>query len=237
MSKGRMSGFTPRAYRPRWGVRLRGIKPRWVVGLAALLTGCVGSGAGVPAPAAQGSVPQSFAEIQEQIFTPMCAEPCHRGGAAPKGLSLEPTRALTSLVGVPSVEAPDLLRVDPGHPERSYLIVKVSPADPRRAGARMPRNGPPFLGFGQIRALKQWVAAGATSDWVYTEQPAPDAGPVVPVPDGATAPDVGASVLAEDAARADAAGTPVRADSVVRGDAGEGRAGAPGGADAQEVSP
>jgi hypothetical protein len=128
---------------------------------------CVGSGLGVPNDEPDPeAVPKTYQEIQSMIFDPMCAAQCHRGGAAPKGLSLEPLRAIKNLVGVESVEVPGLLRVAPGEPEQSYLISKILPADPRRVGSRMPRTGPPFVSTRQINAIKRWIAAGATETWI-----------------------------------------------------------------------
>jgi hypothetical protein len=132
-----------------------------------LLVGCVGTGEGLPnlRAAAPGEAPTTYAEIQAQVFDPLCAAQCHQGGAAPKGLSLEAGRSLRGLVGVASVEVPGLLRVLPGDPEGSYLVVKLAASDARRVGARMPRNGPPFASDAQVRAIKQWIREGAAEDW------------------------------------------------------------------------
>jgi len=133
---------------------------------AVIATSCVGSGIGVPdAGTVSGEIPESFDEIQASIFGPACAAPCHKGGSAPKGLSLEDGRALPALVGVPSSEVPELLRVAPGRPTESYLLAKLVPRDARRVGGRMPRNGPPYLSDAQVRALSRWIRAGATADW------------------------------------------------------------------------
>lgn len=140
---------------------------------------CVGSGEGIPdgAPIST-AVPTTYAEIQTLVFGPMCAAQCHRGGAAPKGLSLEAGREIPSMVGVPSVEAPGMLRVAPGSPENSYLVVKLAPTDARRVGSRMPRNGPPFVSDAQLRAIKAWIRTGARDDWRADEEI--DAGPAFP---------------------------------------------------------
>lgn len=131
-----------------------------------LCAACVGSGEGVPAPPESGGVaPRTWPEIQAQILEPMCAQSCHHGGASPKGLSLDNAVALQNLVGVAAAEVPSMQRVAPGRPEDSYLIVKIAAMDPRRVGARMPRNGPPFLTNAQIGALRKWIAEGASKDW------------------------------------------------------------------------
>ncbi len=133
--------------------------------LGVACAGCVGTGEGVPAPPEGGAVPTTWPQIQAQILGPMCAQPCHHGGAAPKGLSLDDAGALQSLVGVASSEVPTMQRVAVGQPDQSYLIVKVAGTDARRVGARMPRLGPPFLTNGQIAALRKWISAGARADW------------------------------------------------------------------------
>lgn len=140
-----------------------------LVGLG--LSACVGSGDGVPNPDNDpGNEPRTYAEIQAAIFDPMCAASCHRGGAAPKGLSLEANKAIKQLVGVGSVEAPGLMRVAPGQPELSYLVIKVVSMDPRRVGSRMPRNGPPWVSSAQVRALRRWIRDGATANWEASDE-------------------------------------------------------------------
>ncbi len=152
------------------------------------LGGCVGTGVGVPYPDPDnvGGAPKTFEEIQVNIFDARCAPGCHSGGGASRGLSLDRGLAIRSLVDEPSNEVPELLRVAPGRPDDSYLIIKVQPTDPRRVGNRMPRNGPPFLSSAEIRGLRRWIAAGAEEDWEddgeELDLPADDddSGPLVP---------------------------------------------------------
>ena len=98
---------------------------------AAALAGCpAGSGEGLdengrplgetpddddtPAPVA------SFAQLQQDIFTPLCTV-CHAGAAAPVGLRLDAANSYASIVGVPSVQTPAILRVSPGNRPRPAL--------------------------------------------------------------------------------------------------------------------
>ena len=140
----------------------------WLVLAAPWPLGCVGSGVGVPYadPDAAGSAPTTYEEIQVNIFDARCAPACHSGGGASRGLSLDRSMAIRSLVGEPSNEVPDLLRVAPGNAADSYLMVKVIASDARRVGNRMPRSGPPFLTSSEIRGLRRWIDAGATDDWI-----------------------------------------------------------------------
>lgn len=148
---------------------------RLLVATCALAAGCAGDGLGLDD---NGDVPTgpvasdggtsgdgghlvNFRDIQSTIFSPICASRCHAGATAPKGLQLDAANAWNLIVGVKSVEVPALSRVDPGHPENSYLIVKLAPIDVRRDGERMPRNGPPYLSTAQITMIRRWIQEGA----------------------------------------------------------------------------
>lgn len=132
---------------------------------APTLSGCVGNGVGVPIPEVGGQS-ETFEDIQTNIFDVRCAPGCHSSGVASRGLSLDRGLSVRMLVDEPSNEVPDFLRVAPGRPDDSYLMIKVAPMDARRVGNRMPRNGPPFLTSSEIRGLRRWIAAGAEEDWV-----------------------------------------------------------------------
>ena len=76
-------------------------------------------------------------------------------------MSLEAGSSFSNLVNVPSTEVPSRLRVNPGNPDDSYLIIKIVENDPRRVGSRMPLIGPPFLDEDVIEVIKRWIAEGA----------------------------------------------------------------------------
>lgn len=101
--------------------------------------------------------------IQTNIFDTNCAvSGCHQGPNAPLGLDLSEGNARDNLVNVPSTEVPDLLRVDPGAPDRSYLVRKIEGA-PGIVGQRMPRGRPP-LSEEQIQLIRTWIAEGAPAN-------------------------------------------------------------------------
>ncbi|WP_146648851.1 hypothetical protein [Labilithrix luteola] len=83
---------------------------------------------------------------------------CHGPGMAMSGLVLADTRP-TNLVNVPSVERPDLMRVRPGDPARSYLYMKITRAS-GIDGVPMPKDSPP-LDEASIAAIAAWIDAGA----------------------------------------------------------------------------
>jgi hypothetical protein len=110
----------------------------------------------------------TFGSIQRDIFQASdsagrlsCAT-CHNpnGGAFRQvGLDLASEGAYNSLVGVPSTQRPEVLRVAPGDPHNSYLMHKIE-GRPGITGLRMPRT-PPYMTDGQIRIIRRWIEIGA----------------------------------------------------------------------------
>jgi hypothetical protein len=72
---------------------------------------------------------------------------------------VSPTHA--TLIGVPSTEVPDMMRIAPGNPDASYLLQKISSTTPLD-GVRMPPDQP--LPTNKIEAIRLWIAAGAQND-------------------------------------------------------------------------
>ena len=106
----------------------------------------------------------TFSEIQAQIFTPTCAKAgCHAASSAEAGLVLEAGQAYGNLVGRSSSQRSDLARVQPGDPDRSYIILKLR-GDPSITGLRMPQDGPPYLTSEQIEGIAAWIRAGAPNN-------------------------------------------------------------------------
>jgi uncharacterized protein (TIGR03118 family) len=111
-----------------------------------------------PAPAAQ-----SFAQLQTQIFTPICSG-CHSGAGTslPESMNLGSGNAYASLVNVASVEQPALLRVNPGNPNSSYLVQKLE-GTAGITGQRMPLGGP-YLDQATINEVINWISQGAANN-------------------------------------------------------------------------
>jgi methionine-rich copper-binding protein CopC len=106
-------------------------------------------------------VAPTLQSLQETVFGPICSG-CHTGPAGPdlpSGQDLSSAEATyANLVEVPSLEVPDLLRVNPGNADASYLVQKLEgTAD---VGERMPLNGDP-LPAETIAAIREWIGAGA----------------------------------------------------------------------------
>lgn len=141
----------------------------WIAMLfVALLGGCAGDGPPeAPSPPDGGGTGSGGSTIDyetqvQPIFTQNCS--CHQSFSAPQGEILLPGASYDSLVGVKSTENPAILRVHPGDPQNSYLMIKIddSTADvsSRRVGDRMPRGLPP-LDPGDIATIRQWIVEGA----------------------------------------------------------------------------
>lgn len=112
-------------------------------------------------PVETGGADPTLESIQTNIFNQSCAlSTCHVGSNAPLGLDLSAGNARENLVGVASVEVPELDRVDPGNPDDSYLVIKLEGSDPRMVQGRMPLNMP-ALSDEQIGTVREWIAGGA----------------------------------------------------------------------------
>ena len=100
----------------------------------------------------------TFDDIQATVFTPTCATSGCHAGSGQAGLVLEAGVSFDNLVNVPSTQAPNLDRVEPGDPDNSYLIRKLEGT--ASTGARMPFGGAP-LDQSVIDDIRQWISSGA----------------------------------------------------------------------------
>jgi hypothetical protein len=129
--------------------------------------GCAGNGQGLdengnPIGTGNGGLPiafePTFTNIQQNVFSAICIE-CHSGAGAPEGLRLDPQNSYNHLVNIPSQQQSDLFRVEPGNPDRSYIIRKLE-GGPDITGGQMPLDRTP-LDQETINAIRVWIAQGA----------------------------------------------------------------------------
>lgn len=112
---------------------------------------------GEPPPTQTNSV--TLASLQQNIFGAICTA-CHTGSNAPRGLRLDSEEnTYAFLVSRTADEVPELMRVNPGNPDASYLIRKLEGAS-GIVGGRMPLGGP-YLSQTQINTVRDWIANGA----------------------------------------------------------------------------
>lgn len=111
-------------------------------------------------------VTSTFDQIQQMIFHPTSCgrSTCHNVQQGEHDLSLAPGEAYANLVGVTPANfvaaSAGKQRVDPGHPENSFLLDKVRGTLLPGEGVRMP-YGLKKLPELTVRILEEWIAAGA----------------------------------------------------------------------------
>lgn len=113
---------------------------RWVSAASVLMLGACGgdsmpnsatpasSSSSPPMMTGSGSSPPplmaTLDSIQANIFTPKCAG-CHGGANPAENLNLDATHSYNDLINVPSTEQPSIVRVKPGDPSQSYLVIHI----------------------------------------------------------------------------------------------------------------
>ncbi len=104
----------------------------------------------------------TFTRVQNEIFTPTCGViGCHNRLGQQENLILTTGVAYVNIVGVPSVEMPQLSRVQPGDFANSYLYRKI--IGQGITGDRMPQSGP-ALTAAQTKLVRDWIRRGAPND-------------------------------------------------------------------------
>lgn len=114
-----------------------------------------------PAPGASYQPAVSYQKDVVPILEQNCAT-CHLTGEEAGGMSLVGDAAIGFLVGQPSQEAPAIMRVTAGEPDKSYLVMKLEGThiDHGGSGSQMPFGGLP-LAPEDIAKVRQWIAEGA----------------------------------------------------------------------------
>ena len=102
----------------------------------------------------------SFAAVQG-VFDQHCIR-CHSGDTAPRGQDLSEGESFANIVRVSSVELPEMNRIEPGQPERSYLFLKISDRHLEHGGrGRQMPLGRPSLTTEELHLIRDWITAGA----------------------------------------------------------------------------
>jgi hypothetical protein len=106
------------------------------------------------------AIPEVFFPEVLAIFEAECF--CHRSPMPSGMLDLNDDMAYDSLVGVPSVQVPEVNLVTPGDPGNSYLYLKLigEQTSVGGGGTRMPQGGG-MLPEDQIDLVRYWILGGA----------------------------------------------------------------------------
>ncbi len=136
----------------------------FLVVLALFALRCEHAGPFEPEPLPMDQAP-ALSDLQVSVFDVTCAlSGCHTGANALMGLDLSAGSTYANTVNVPSVQVPDLLLVNPGKPDSSYLVAKLEANSLLRAGTfQMPLGRSP-LTDAQIQGVREWIEAGARDD-------------------------------------------------------------------------
>ena len=119
------------------------------------------------AVAPEPPVEPKLSSIQAQIFDVNgCSTTTCHGAAASSGLQLTAGTSFGQLVGVASLNdgdhQPPFVRVKPGVPDSSFLVIKLTGPSPRQ-GSLMPRVGSK-ISNDKINAIRTWILNGAQNN-------------------------------------------------------------------------
>ncbi len=108
----------------------------------------------------------SFQKLLADVLTPSCAVSfCHKANPPPAApMVLEGDTAYAELVNVMASQKPSLMRVKPGDPANSYLMIKLRAMSANAyVTTQMPLNRAP-LDESALQAIESWIARGAPND-------------------------------------------------------------------------
>jgi hypothetical protein len=115
-------------------------------------------------PCDEAGYHSDFEWIQRTIFDVSCATAgCHTGTNPDAGLTLQRGLAHTALVNVPSQHTDGWVRVRPGAPKESMLMVMIGGEPGPPIEGTMPWGEEPLCDP-QIDAIRRWIQAGALND-------------------------------------------------------------------------
>jgi mono/diheme cytochrome c family protein len=138
-----------------------------IAAVPVLLFGCGGGGTrssgdpGKDSPQPTQMADASFKGDIQPIFSKHCAHPSCHGVAQSAGLQLSEGMAYGNIVNVRSTEQPQYMRIKPGEPDSSYIVLKIE--GKQAVGSRMPLTGG-YLSDKQIQTVRSWVKEGAKND-------------------------------------------------------------------------
>jgi hypothetical protein len=122
---------------------------------------------GIPsglAPCDEAGYHSDFGWIQRTIFDVSCATTgCHAGANPDAGMNLSRGMAYAALVNVASRYTDGWLRVTPGSPGESMLMVQIGGEPGPPLEGLMPWGEAPLCDP-QIDAVRRWIQAGALND-------------------------------------------------------------------------
>jgi len=149
---------------------LEGLRAPWLRTLGRVAAGIPGTaillGYCACDPLPDGNPPpqelKTFANTIAPILNQHCVE-CHGATEPGAGLVLTADQAYNNLVGVTSTQAKDLRLVEPGLPDKSYLVFKLAgrQGEVGGSGEQMPKTQ---LSDAELTTIQDWIVKGAKND-------------------------------------------------------------------------
>lgn len=121
------------------------------------------TGLGLSAMFAVSAPPQAvnYATQVQPIWTANCTGvACHDATQSAEGLNLTASASRTEIINVTSSQCGAYKRVEPGSPERSYLVMKLQGSGPCLIGTKMPK-ATQGLPANQLQLVRDWIFNGA----------------------------------------------------------------------------
>lgn len=115
---------------------------------------CEGGACACPGPAVSYA-----ADIEPMLVADCTSMGCHGAPVPQEGLDLRAGHGYDELVGVAASQCGDLLLVEPGQPDTSYLLDKLLGVD-QCFGTRMPKAAPAYSAA-QLDLVTAWICQGA----------------------------------------------------------------------------
>jgi len=124
------------------------------------------TGLGLSATFTVSAPPQnvSYATQLQPILTSTCTGvACHDATQPAEGLNLTAAASYTELFNKPSSQCAASKLVEPGAPERSYLVMKLQGSGPCFIGTRMPKASA-ALTTDKLQLVRDWIFNGAPNN-------------------------------------------------------------------------
>ncbi len=121
------------------------------------------TGLGLSAMFTVSAPPQAvdYATQVQPIWTASCTGmACHDATQSAEGLNLTAAASRVELINVTSGQCGAYKLVEPGFPERSYLVMKLQGSGPCLIGTKMPKAAQ-SLPANQIQLVRDWIFNGA----------------------------------------------------------------------------
>ncbi len=117
-------------------------------------------GCGTRVPEVPSGEPVSYSLHLEPLVIAHCLS-CHESEEAKAKLVLDPGLGFVRLVGPRSIQDPEMVLVEPGNPENSYLWLKLQHVTEEGKGMPRTPTGSKKLRESELELYRRWIEGGA----------------------------------------------------------------------------